>query len=261
MGIYIFSRRALVEALSNEKHIDFGRHVIPAMLSRMRVQAYVFDGYWEDVGTIRSYYEANLALTQPEPAFNFYDARSPIFTHPRFLAPTKVQDVQGARALIADGCFIEGAEIESSVIGIRSRIGQGVQIRRSLILGADFYETPDEMADAVKAGEPPMGIGEGTHHRRGHHRQERPHRPQRAHPERGPGQGARRQPTTTSARASSSSPRAPSSPTAPSFSKIEPPSTPSRRSPPGTSTASAPASTRCSTGRRGSARTCSACRS
>lgn len=162
MGIYVFSRRALIEALSNEKHIDFGRHVIPAMLSRMRVQAYVFDGYWEDVGTIRSYYEANLALTEPQPPFSFYDARRPFYTHPRFLAPTKVQSCRIQGALIADGCFVEGADIESSVIGIRSRIGSGVKIRKSLILGADSYETPEEMQAALKVGEPPIGVGAGT---------------------------------------------------------------------------------------------------
>jgi glucose-1-phosphate adenylyltransferase len=162
MGIYIFTRRALMEAVGNEKHNDFGRHVIPAMLSRMRVQAFTFDGYWEDVGTIRSYYDANIALTAPHPEFSFYDACNPIYTHPRFLAPTKLHDCRIKDALIADGCFIEGADIESSVIGIRSRIGAKVRIRRSLILGGDFYETPDELADAARTGEPPIGIGPGT---------------------------------------------------------------------------------------------------
>jgi glucose-1-phosphate adenylyltransferase len=161
MGIYIFSRRALREALSNEKHIDFGRHVIPAMLPRMRVQSYVFDGYWEDVGTIGSYYEANLALTTPEPPFSFYDPRRPIFTRPRFLAPTKAKACRVRQSLVADGCYIEGAEIESSVVGIRSRIGEGVQIRRSLLLGADSYETREEMK-SLPGDEPPIGIGAGT---------------------------------------------------------------------------------------------------
>jgi glucose-1-phosphate adenylyltransferase len=162
MGIYIFSRRALIEAVSNEKHIDFGRHVIPAMLSRLRVQAYVFDGYWEDVGTLRSYYEANLALTVGRPDFSFYHPSNPIFTNPRFLPPTKMLDCKVRDALIADGGFIEGADIENSVIGIRSWIGKGVKIRRSLVLGADFYETGEELAESRKAGEPPLGIGEGT---------------------------------------------------------------------------------------------------
>jgi glucose-1-phosphate adenylyltransferase len=162
MGIYIFTRRALLEALSNTKHIDFGRHVIPAMLSRMRVQAYAFEGYWEDVGTIRSYYDANIALTAARPEFSFYDACNPIYTHPRFLAPTKLLNCRIKDALIGEGCFIDNAEIESSVIGIRSRIEDGVKIRRSLILGADLYETADEIAASLKAGDPPIGIGAGS---------------------------------------------------------------------------------------------------
>jgi glucose-1-phosphate adenylyltransferase len=161
MGIYLFGRRALVEALSNEKHVDFGRHVIPAMLSRLRVQSYAFEGYWEDVGTIQSFYEANMALTEANPPFLFYDARFPIFTNPRQLQPTKMSDCRVSRSLIADGCFIEGADIESSVIGIRSRIGRGVKIRRSLVIGADLYETPEEIAGAL-AGEPPIGIGDDS---------------------------------------------------------------------------------------------------
>ena len=162
MGIYIFNRRALLEALTNTKHIDFGRHVIPAMLSRLRVQAYAFEGYWEDVGTIRSYYDANIALTASHPEFSFYDACNPIYTHPRFLAPTKLLNCKIKDAIIADGCFIENAEIESSVIGIRSRIGDRVKIRRSLVLGADLYETREEISAATRAGEPPIGIGEGS---------------------------------------------------------------------------------------------------
>ncbi|HEY0709975.1 MAG TPA: glucose-1-phosphate adenylyltransferase [Polyangia bacterium] len=162
MGIYIFNRRALVEALSNETHNDFGRHVIPAMLSRLRVQAYAFKGYWEDVGTIQSFYEANMALTRPNPPFSFYDARFPMFTHPRLLAPTVMQGCRITESLISEGCFIENADIESSVIGIRSRIGRGVKIRRSLILGADAYETTDEIEQALKGGEPPIGVGDDT---------------------------------------------------------------------------------------------------
>ena len=162
MGIYLFGRRALVEALGNSQHVDFGRHVIPAMLSRLRVQSYAFQGYWEDVGTIQSYYDANIALTAKQPPFSFYDARLPMFTHPRLLAPTNMQACRVHESLISDGCYIEGAEIESSVIGIRSRIGAGVKIRKSLVLGADFYETADEIAAALKTGEPPIGIGDGS---------------------------------------------------------------------------------------------------
>jgi glucose-1-phosphate adenylyltransferase len=161
MGIYIFERQALREALATDTHIDFGRHVIPAMLSRMRVQSYVFDGYWEDVGSIKSYYEANLALTRHEPHFSFYHPRCPIYTHPRFLAPTKLRSCRVRDALIADGCYIEGADIETSVVGIRSRIGEGVRLRRTLMLGADEYESPTQM-QALAPGVPPVGIGAGT---------------------------------------------------------------------------------------------------
>jgi glucose-1-phosphate adenylyltransferase len=164
MGIYLFGRRALVEALSNEQHNDFGRNVIPAMLSRLRVQSYAFDGYWEDVGTIQSFYEANMELTKAQPPFSFYDARFPIFTNPRQLQPAKLQDCRVTASLIADGCFIQGAEIEGSVIGIRSCIGKGAKIRRSLIIGADSYETPEEIEAALrtKGAEPPIGIGDDS---------------------------------------------------------------------------------------------------
>jgi glucose-1-phosphate adenylyltransferase len=156
----VFRRRALDEALSNSSHVDFGRHVIPAAVPRLRVQAHVFDGYWEDVGTIASYFEANLALTGARPKFSFYDAHQPIYTHPRFLPATKIQACDVVESLISEGCFIERARIERSVVGIRSRIAGGARIRRSLILGADFYETAEEMERAAGDGQPPVGIGE-----------------------------------------------------------------------------------------------------
>ena len=160
MGIYVFRRTALVEALSNTGHVDFGRHVIPAAVPRMRVQAHIHDGYWEDVGTISSYFDANLALTGPQPPFSFYDARRPVFTQPGFLAATKFHECEMKDTLIAEGCFIEKARIEQSIIGIRTRIGGGAHIRRSLILGADYYETVAEMERGRREGCPPIGIGE-----------------------------------------------------------------------------------------------------
>jgi glucose-1-phosphate adenylyltransferase len=162
MGIYLFSRAALERALEDEAHVDFGRHVIPAMLSRARVQAYLYDGYWEDVGTIRSYYEANLALTDPEPPFSFYDPRCPIFTHPRFLAPTRMRSCAVRDCLVADGCFVGDAVLERSVVGVRSRVGAGATLRRTLLLGADFYETEAEVERNARAGRPPVGVGEGS---------------------------------------------------------------------------------------------------
>lgn len=160
MGIYLFRRGSLEDALSEEKHVDFGRHIIPAVASRMRVQAHVHDGYWEDVGTIGSYFEANLAMTQSPAPFSFYDARIPIYTQPRFLPPTRILASDVADSLIAEGCFIERSRIEQAVVGIRSRIGAGSRIRRSLILGADVYETLEEIERARNQGLPPLGIGE-----------------------------------------------------------------------------------------------------
>ncbi len=162
MGIYIFSRVALERALEDAAHVDFGRHVIPAMLSRARVQAYLYDGYWEDVGTIRSYYEANLALTAPEPPFSFYDPRCPIYTHPRFLAPTRMRSCDVRDCLIADGCFVGDARLERTVLGVRSRVGAGATLRNALVLGADYYETEAEAERSARAGHPPMGVGEGA---------------------------------------------------------------------------------------------------
>jgi glucose-1-phosphate adenylyltransferase len=162
MGIYIFGRKPLEEALEQEKHLDFGRHVIPAMVGKARVQAHVYDGYWEDVGTIRSYYDANIALTEPQAPFSFYDPCFPIYTNPLILPATKVHACTVKDALVCEGCFVTGAEIEKSVIGIRTRIEAGARVRRSLLLGADFYETPGEMDEARRQGLPPVGIGEGS---------------------------------------------------------------------------------------------------
>jgi glucose-1-phosphate adenylyltransferase len=162
MGIYVFGRQTLADAVSNERHVDFGRHVIPAMVSRARVQAHVYDGYWEDVGTIQSYFEANLALTNPQPPFSFYDARVPIYSLPNVLPATKIVSCSLRETLLGEGCFIEGADIERSVVGTRNRIEPGVRIRRSLLLGADAYETAEEMAAARQQGLPPLGIGAGT---------------------------------------------------------------------------------------------------
>jgi glucose-1-phosphate adenylyltransferase len=159
MGIYLFGREALQRALADPALVDFGKHVIPDAVPRMRVQAHVQRGYWEDVGTIRSYYQANLALCQPVPPFDFYDASRPIYTHPRFLPATKVEQCVVKQALISEGSIVIGAEIEHSVIGIRSRIGSGARIKDSLVLGADFYETLAEIERDAARGLPAVGIG------------------------------------------------------------------------------------------------------
>jgi len=162
MGIYLFKREALEAALKNPALVDFGRHVIPDALSRSRVQAHVHRGYWEDVGTIRSYFHANLALCQPVPPFDFYEASRPVYTHPRFLPASKVESCVVTNSLLSEGCIVVGAQIERSVIGIRSRIGRGAQVRESLILGADYYETLDELDRGSGRGVPPIGVGEDS---------------------------------------------------------------------------------------------------
>ena len=162
MGLYLFGRQSLESALRDRKLVDFGRHVIPELLGRMRIQAHVFKGYWEDVGTIGSYYECNLALTKPDPPFDFFEASRPIYTHPRFLPATKVEECRLKDVLISEGCVILRADIERAVIGIRSWIGPRTKLRDTLVLGADLYETPEMVAEATSKGQPPIGIGAGS---------------------------------------------------------------------------------------------------
>ncbi len=159
MGIYVFGRDVLETALRDPSLNDFGRHIIPQAVPNQRVHAHMHRGYWEDVGTIRSYYLANLALAQPVPPFDFYDASNPVYTHPRFLPATKVEQSSIRNALISEGCIVVQAEIERSVLGIRSRVGGGARVHESLLLGADYYETAEESDRARAQGLPPVGIG------------------------------------------------------------------------------------------------------
>ena len=159
MGIYAFTRGALEGSLGNPKLVDFGRHVIRDAVPSMRVQAHVYQGYWEDVGTIQSYFEANLALCDPIPPFDFYDAAHPIYTNPRFLPASKIANCNIKNALISEGCIMQGADSDHAVIGIRSRIGPGARIRQCLLIGADEYETLREMEASRSRGTPPIGIG------------------------------------------------------------------------------------------------------
>ena len=159
MGIYIFKRAALEQTLALDASMDFGKHIIPGSIGNLKVQSHIHTGYWEDVGTIRSYYEANLGLCQPVPRFDFYDVRTPVHTHARALAATKIEGARMTNALVSEGSIIVDAEVERSLIGIRSRVGRGCVIRNSLILGADFYEktTPDP-----SSGKPAIGIGDNS---------------------------------------------------------------------------------------------------
>src|SRR5215469_15238061 len=155
MGIYVFNRQVLIDVLENS-YEDFGKHIIPASLQKYRVFAYIFQGYWEDIGTVRAFFEANLALTDTVPTYNFFDHRNPIYTHPRFLPASKINGAQVRRAIIADGCIISQANIERAVIGIRSVIENGSTIRNSVMMGADFYQDDDPHPLPDR---PPLGIG------------------------------------------------------------------------------------------------------
>lgn len=159
MGIYVFNRDVLADALAGPE-ADFGKHIIPALIASRQVNAYLYQGYWEDVGTIRSFYEANLDLCEPLPKFNLYDATAPVFTHARYLPGSKIIKSRIERSVIAEGCVINDAVIERSLIGLRSRIQAGAVIRDSLLMGQDYYDTPDR---DHPAGAPPMGIGHDTH--------------------------------------------------------------------------------------------------
>lgn len=159
MGIYVFSRQVLMDVL-DEPGIDFGREIIPAALSRYKVNAFLHRGYWADVGTVESYYEANLALTRADTPFQFYDSRRPIYSHPRNLPGSRLEDCIVREAVISDGCSIERCHIEQSIMGVRSVIGAGGRITRSLLLGADYYESED-IAPARGAA-PRLGIGKNV---------------------------------------------------------------------------------------------------
>ena len=155
MGIYVFNRQVLIDALSGNQD-DFGKHIIPASLQKHKVFAYIFQEYWEDIGTVRAFFEANLALSDPVPTFNFFDHINPIYTQQRFLPASKVSGTQVQRAIIADGCVISDANIDRAVIGIRSVIGSGTTIRNSVLMGADYYQAE---AWQPNPGLPPLGIG------------------------------------------------------------------------------------------------------
>ncbi len=154
MGIYVFNREVLVECLNNDL-VDFGKHVIPQSIERRNVAAYIFQGYWEDIGTVRAFYEANLDLTDLLPEYSFFDADAPIYTHPRFLPGSKVNGATLRQAIISDGCIISDAHLERAVIGVRSIIQSGATIRNSIVMGADYFERDRE----PDAKDPAIGIG------------------------------------------------------------------------------------------------------
>ncbi len=161
MGIYIFDAELMEQALANDKN-DFGKEIIPSILASMPVNAYVFNGYWEDIGTIKSFYEANLDLASINPQFNFYDEERPIYTHKRNLPASKVNYSTLNQALTADGCIITNASINHSIVGVRTVIESGASLDGVVCMGADYYETDIQKAANAYKGVPNLGIGGGS---------------------------------------------------------------------------------------------------
>lgn len=166
MGIYVFKKDVLIKLLQESpERTDFGKEIIPASSKNYNVQAYLFNGYWEDIGTIEAFYEANMALTQqPHPPFSFYDESAPIYTRPRYLPPTKLLDCQVKESIIAEGCILKDCSITHSVLGVRTRVEAGCVIEDSMLMGSDFYESFSERQSGAgcHSGKVPIGIGKDS---------------------------------------------------------------------------------------------------
>ena len=165
MGIYVFSRETLFNLLKdNPTATDFGKELIPAALERGdNLQSFVFNDYWEDIGTIGAFYEANLALTdQPNPAFSFYDEKFPIYTRPRYLPPSKLLDTQVTQSIIGEGSMLKSCSVHHCVLGVRTRLEDQVVLQDTLVMGADYFESAEERAVLRERGGTPIGVGKGT---------------------------------------------------------------------------------------------------
>ncbi len=162
MGIYVFNKDILVKLLTESENNDFGKNIIPGAIHTNRVFSYVFQGYWEDIGTIRNYFEANLNTADELPLFDFFNMSAPIYTHPRFLPASKINGAEIDHATIGDGCIINRAKIKNCVVGIRTIIEKGVSLKRVVALGSDSYELQESILAHRAAGIPKIGIGENT---------------------------------------------------------------------------------------------------
>ncbi|XP_072974856.1 glucose-1-phosphate adenylyltransferase large subunit 4, chloroplastic/amyloplastic-like [Typha angustifolia] len=164
MGIYVFRTDVLLRLLRHHypSANDFGSEIIPMASKDYNVQAYLFDDYWEDIGTIKSFFDANLALTDQSPEFHFFDPLKPIVTSPRFLPPTKIEKCRVVNSIVSDGCFLTECSVEHSIVGIRSRLDYGVELKDTMMMGADYYQTEAERASCLVEGKVPVGVGEHT---------------------------------------------------------------------------------------------------
>ncbi|MDB4342000.1 glucose-1-phosphate adenylyltransferase [bacterium] len=161
MGIYVFKRATLAEMLDNEM-TDFGKHIIPRAIETHRVFSHVYQGYWEDIGTIRSFFEANLDMVSTVPKFDFFQMETPIYTRPRFMPASKINGAAIDQAVISDGCIIDRSRISQSLIGVRCLISPGCRVHRSVLMGSDFYETNASKDESDEKGIPRIGVGENT---------------------------------------------------------------------------------------------------
>ncbi len=161
MGIYVFATDVLFDLLDSEG-IDFGKDILPSAMDSRRIMGYVFDGYWEDIGTIKRFYEVNLEMAQKNPPFDFYSPERPIYTHARFLPASEIHGCKIESALVTDGCRMIDTNIDNCSIGLRSTIGPDVTVRASIMMGADYYETQRDMAENKRIGQPNIGIGAGS---------------------------------------------------------------------------------------------------
>jgi len=162
MGIYIFEPQVLTSLLVSVPEDDFGRHIIPKAIESLNVYAHTFDGYWEDIGTIGAFYRSNISLVESAPSFEFYHPNAPIYTRQRFLAATKMHGCRVSRGIVAEGCILEDASIEDSVIGVRAVIGAGATVSQSIVMGADYYQTPADKERDAAMHLPSVGIGAGS---------------------------------------------------------------------------------------------------
>lgn len=163
MGIYVFNYAKLVDLLKTDNSwVDFGREIIPAAIDKYTVQAHLFKDYWEDIGTIRAFYEANLDLAAPLPKFNFFDASAPIYTRSRYLPPSKLHGCDIDNSMVSEGCILNGVRVRKSIIGLRSRIDNGVDIEDSIIMGSDLFESIEELNGNLDRGIPHIGIDQNT---------------------------------------------------------------------------------------------------
>jgi glucose-1-phosphate adenylyltransferase len=163
MGIYVFEKRTLWDALAQADLSDFSKEVIPGLLGKVPMYAFPFEGYWRDIGTVRAFFEANLELTDPNPPFNFFEPGRVIYTHPRFLPASRIQRCVINQAIVADGCMILDAQLERCVIGVRSMIHAGSRLENVVMMGQDQYESVEVEAEARNQGLPPIGIGHDCH--------------------------------------------------------------------------------------------------